>query len=217
MRAILLSLALLFSTQTIHAEETTLQSQHIYDCIGVLSGDEIWIEKDLRAYAEETGIQIFVMARSSSSNDKRCVDVVKKGKSLTQEKNIVLLTLIAAKDSRWIEATLTTDLTRRFGLTSVIVNLGHEKGLFLEEVMRTGIIETLDLIRNHFSSMAETDATTVRQNNSPENDIDPYGSDVTAPLEGTAPIEPSDIPPDEGDGPEQSDTPKPFQQEGQPI
>ncbi len=200
MRAILLSLALMLCVQTVTHAETTASQSHIHDCAGILSADDKdWVEKDLNSYGDETGIQIFLVARSLKNEvcDEKQEELKKK------LSNTALITLMSDSNKHWIEVTVTPDLIQRFGLTHITIDLNQGEKNFLQTGGKA-LISASDLVRNHFAYMDYMDD-------------DPYESDVTAPLEGTAPIEPSDIPPDEGDGPEQSDTAEPFRREGQPI
>lgn len=200
MRAILLSLVMVLSAQTITRAETTVSQSHIHDCAGILS-DEDWIEKNLDNYGRETGIQIFLT--TPSLKNEVCVPAADEAqKNLERKKGTVFIVLMSDPDKYWIEVTLTDDLVRRFGLRHVTINLAHDEKVL--QTAKKALIGASDLVRNHFAYMDYMDD-------------DPFESDVTAPLEGTAPIEPSDIPPDEGDGPEQSDTAEPFRREGQPI
>lgn len=200
MRVILLSLALMLCVQTVTHAETTASQSHIHDCAGILS-DEDWIEKNLDNYGRETGIQIFLT--TPSLKNEVCVPAADEAqKNLERKKGTVFIVLMSDPDKYWIEVTLTDDLVRRFGLRHVTINLGHDEKVL--QTAKKALIGASDLVRNHFAYMDYMDD-------------DPFESDVTAPLEGTAPIEPSDIPPDEGDGPEQSDTAEPFRREGQPI
>lgn len=213
MRAILLSLALMLCVQTVTHAETTASQSHIHDCAGILSADDKdWVGKNLDIYGDETGIQIFLITPSLKS--EVCVPTADETqKNLERKKSTVFIMLMSDPDKYWIEVTLTDDLVRRFGLRHVTINLGHDEKVL--QTAKKALIGASDLVRNHFAYM--DDVAALLNSQSTGDGGDPFESDVTTPLEGTAPIEPSDIPPDEGDGPEQSDTPKPFQREGQPI
>lgn len=214
MRAILLSLVLIFSAQTATHAEEALQQSHIYDCARTLPDDDKdWLQKDLSNYSDETGIQIFLITRSL--NNEPCDSQQKKlQKKVT---NTVIITLMPDPNKQWIEVTLTADLVQHFGLTHITIDLKQGDEHFLQAGGKA-LIGAADLVRNHFAYMKDAVALLNNEAVGIPSD-DPYGSDVTAPLEETAPTEPSDIPPDEGSGPETPDTPKKpsFRREGQAI